>query len=225
MKNSRLAKIAVLLFATTVLSGAALVQNARAQSLLELHLFAPTTATPGQTIAIELWTLYENATSGRPDLAFNATGESATTCSVFPCLSFLVKINLGISAAPHIHTPSGAFVALPSFAKWVRPGAWNTSYTVPSQLGLYGVHMYANYTLKTGPNAYISYFSQTQTTFTVASPAATPADVSNGVSGLASQSLTYVVLGLVVVALVWEALILLWKKTPASATKLIHLRT
>ena len=57
MKTSRLAKIALLLFATTVLSGAAIVQNARAQSLLELHLFAPTTATPGQTIAIELWTL------------------------------------------------------------------------------------------------------------------------------------------------------------------------
>ena len=218
MKNSRLAKIAVLLFATTVLSGAALVQNARAQSLLELHLFAPTTATPGQTIAIELWTLYENATSGRPDLAFNATGESATTCSVFPCLTFLVKINLGSSAPPHIHTPSGAFVALPAFSKWVHPGAWNTSYTVPSQLGLYGVHMYANYTLKTGPNSYISYVSQTQTTFTVTSATATPTDVSNGVSGLASQSLTYGVLGLVVVALLLDALILFWKKTPAKST-------
>src|SRR3989442_1817572 len=216
MKNSHLAKIAILLFAT-VLSGAVVVQNARAQSLLELQLFAPTTSTPGQTIAIELWTLYENATSGRPDLAFNATGESATTCSVFPCLSFLVKINLGISAAPHIHPPAGAFVALPTFAKWVHPGAWNTSYTGPSQLGLYGVPMYANYTLKTGPNAYISYVSQTQTTFTVASAAATPADVSNGVSGLASQSLTYGVLGLVVVALVLDALILFWKKTPAKS--------
>jgi hypothetical protein len=216
MKNSHLAKIAILLFATTVLSGAAIVQNARAQSLLELHLFAPATATPGQTIAIELWTLYENSTSGRPDLAFNATGESATTCSVFPCLSFLVKINLGISAPPHIHTPSGAFVALPTFAKWVHPGAWNTSYTVPSQIGLYGVHMYANYTIKTGPNSYTSYVSQTQTTFTVKSATATPTDVSNGVSGLASQSLTYGVLGLVVVAIILDALILFWKKTPAK---------
>ncbi len=217
MKNTRLAKIALLLFATTVLSGAALVQNARAQSLLELHLFAPTTATPGQTIAIELWTLYENSTSGRPDLAFNATGESATTCSVFPCLSFLVKINLGISAPPHIHTPSGAFVALPTFKQWVHPGAWNTSYTVPSQLGLYGVHMYANYTIKTGPNTYISYVSQTQTTFTVTSATASPTDVSNGVSGLASQNLTYGVLGLVVIALILDALILFWKK-PAAKT-------
>ena len=216
MKNSRLAKIALLLFAITVLSGAAVVQNARAQSLLELQLFAPTTATPGQTIAIELWTLYENATSGRPDLAFNATGESATTCSVYPCLSFLVKINLGISAAPHVHTPSGAFVALPTFAKWVHPGAWNTSYTVPSQLGLYGVHMYANYTIRTGPNAYISYVSQTQTTFTVTSATASPADVSNQVSGLASQNLTYGVLGLVVVTLILDALILFWKKPPTK---------
>jgi hypothetical protein len=216
MKNSHLAKIAILLFATTVLSGAVIVQNARAQSLLELHLFAPATATPGQTIAIELWTLYENATSGRPDLAFNATGESATTCSVFPCLTFLVKINLGSSAPPHIHTPSGGFVALPAFNKWVHPGAWNTSYTVPSQLGLYGVHMYANYTLKTGPNSFTSYVSQTQTTFTVKSATATPTDVSNGVSGLASQSLTYGVLGLVVVAIILDALILFWKKTPAK---------
>src|SRR5207245_10112459 len=132
----------------------------------------PCTATPRQTIAMERWTRYENATSGRPDSAFNATGESATTCSVFPCLSFLVKINLGISAAPHIHTPSGAFVALPTFAKWVHPGAWNTSYTVPSQLGLYGVHMYANYTLKTGTNASISYASHTQTILTLSSAAA-----------------------------------------------------
>ena len=217
MKNSHLAKIAILLFAT-VLSGAALVQNARAQSLLELHLFAPTMATPGQTIAIELWTLYENNTSGRPDLAFNATGESATTCSVFPCLNFLVKINLGISAPPHIHTPSGSFVALPTFKQWVHPGAWNTSYTVPSQLGLYGIHMYANYTRQTGPNAFTSYVSQTETTFTVTSATATPADVSNGVSGLASQSLTYGILGLVVVALVLDALLLFWKKTPAKST-------
>ncbi len=217
MKNSRLAKIAILLFAITVLLGAAVVQNARAQSLLELNLFAPTTSTPGQTIAIELWTLYENATSGRPDLAFNATGESATTCSVYPCLSFLVKINLGISAAPHVHTPSGAFVALPTFAKWVHPGAWNTSYTVPSQLGLYGVHMYANYTIRTGPNAFISYVSQTQTTFTVTSATASPADVSNQVSGLASQNLTYGVLGLVVVTLILDALILFWKKTPTKS--------
>src|SRR3989442_2994650 len=215
MKNSHLAKIAMLLFAT-VLSGAAVVQNGRAQSLLELHLFAPSTATPGQTIAIELWTLYENATSRRPDLAFNATGESATTCSVFPCLTFLVKINLGISAPPHIHTPSGGFVALPAFSKWVHPGAWNTSYTVPSQLGLYGVHMYANYTIKTGPNSFTSYVSQTQTTFTVTSATATPTDVSSAASGLASQNLTYGVLGLVVVAIILDALILFWKKPPAK---------
>jgi hypothetical protein len=127
-----------------------------------------------------------------------------------------VKINLGISAPPHIHTPSGGFVALPTFAKWVHPGAWNTSYTVPSQLGLYGVHMYANYTLKTGPNSYTSYVSQTETTFTVKSATATPTDVSNGVSGLASQNLTYGVLGLVVVALILDALILFWKKTPTK---------
>ena len=217
MKNARLAKIALLLFATTVLSGAAVVQNARAQSLLELHLFAPATATPGQTIAIELWTLFENSTSGRPDLAFNATGESATTCSVFPCLSFLVKINLGISAPPHIHTPSGGFVALPTFKQWVHPGAWNTSYTVPSQLGLYGVHMYANFTVQPTRTTFVSYVSQVQTTFTVTSASATPSDVSNGVSGLASQSLTYGVLGLVVIALILDALILFWKK-PAAKT-------
>src|SRR2546428_7068371 len=217
MKNSRLAKIAILLCAITVLLGAAVVQNARPQSVLDPNLFGPTTSTPGQTIAIELWTLNENATSGRPDLAFNATGESATTCSVYPCLSFLVKINLGISAAPHVHTPSGAFVALPTFAKWVHPGAWNTSYTVPSQLGLYGVHMYANYTIRTGPNAFISYVSQTQTTFTVTSATASPADVSNQVSGLASQNLTYGVLGLVVVTLILDALILFWKKTPTKS--------
>ena len=77
--------------------------------------------------------------------------------------------------------------------------------------------MYANYTIKTGPNAYVSYVSQTQTTFTVASAAATPTDVSNGVSGLASQNLTYGVLGLVVIALILDALILFWKK-PAAKT-------
>src|SRR5690348_980975 len=177
MKRSRIARISIVLFAAAILSGAAVVQDARAQNSLELYLFAPSTAAPGQSIAIELWTLFDNSTSGRPDLAFNATGESATSCSAFPCLTFLVKINLGISAPPHIHTPSGSFVALPSFKQWVHPGAWNTSYTVPSELGLYGVHMYANFTVKTGPTTYTSYVSQAQTTFTVANAPATPSEI------------------------------------------------
>ena len=212
MKNSKLATITIALLAITVLSGTVLVQNVRAQNALNLYLFAPTTANPGQSIGIELWTLYENTTSGRPDLAFNATGESATSCTVFPCLTFVVKINLGIAAPPHIHTPSGGFVALSAFKQWVHPGAWNTSYTVPSQLGLYGVHMYANYTIKTGPNSYTSYISQAQTTFTVANADATHADVTNGVSGLATMNMSYVLLGFIVVAVVLEIVILVWKK-------------
>lgn len=211
----KLARITIALLAITVLSGTVLVQNVRAQNTLNLYLFAPTTATPGQSIGIELWTLYENTTSGRPDLAFNATGESATSCTVFPCLTFVVKINLGIAAPPHIHTPSGGFVALPAFKQWVHPGAWNTSYTVPSQLGLYGVHMYANYTVRTGPGpSTTSYISQTQTTFTVTNTEATPADVTNGVSGLATMNMSYALLGLLVVVVVLEIVILVWKKNP-----------
>ncbi len=214
MKNSKLARITIALLAITLLSGTVFVQNVRAQNALNLFLFAPTTATPGQTIAIELWTVYENTTSGRPDLAFNATGESATSCTVFPCLTFLVNINLRIAAPPHIHTPSNAFVALPAFKQWVHPGAWNTSYTVPSQLGLYGVHMYANYTIKTGPNSFAFYISQAQTTFTVANADATRADVTNGVSGLATMNMSYALLGLLVVAVALELVILVWKKPP-----------
>ncbi len=223
MKNSKLSIATLLILGSIAFSATELVPNAHAQNSLQLFLFAPDTASPGQTVPIELWTIYENTTSGRPDLAFNATGQSATTCSVFPCLTFLVKINLGISAPPHIHTPSGGFVALAAFKQWVHPGAWNTSYTVPSQLGLYGVHMYANYTIKTGPSSYTSYVSQAQTAFTVKNTPATPADVTNGVSGLATasnlttlQDIAYGVLGLVIVAIILDLVILVWKKSPTK---------
>jgi len=215
--KSRLARVFIVLLSASLLSGAVLVQNARAQNTLNIYLFSPATGNPGQTVGIELWTLFDNSTSGRPDLAFNATGETATSCTVFPCLTFLVKINLGISVPPHVHTPGGSLIVLSPFKEWVHPGAWNTSYTVPSELGLYGVHMYANYTVKTGVNAFTSYVSQAQTTFTATNAPITQNDIANGVSGLATMTMSFGILGLVVVAIILDVVILVWKKNPTKA--------
>jgi len=62
------------------------------QNALELHLFAPSTASPGQIIGIELWTIFENVTSNRSDLAFNHTsiGFANTT------LSFRATTNIAL---------------------------------------------------------------------------------------------------------------------------------
>ncbi len=216
MKNARVAIAAMLLLSTiTVLAvPPSIIPKAHAQQSLQLFLFTPRTASPGETVAVELWTIFENTTSGRPDLAFNATGTGTCGVSLFPCLSFLVKINLGISAPPHVHTPSGSFVALAAFKSWVHLGAWNTSYTVPSQLGLYGVHLYANYTIRTGPNAFTSFVSQAETTFSVQTAPATPADLTSNVSSL--QNIVYGVLGLVVLAVILDVLLLFWKKSPVK---------
>ena len=217
MKNLKLSIIALVILGAIALSAAELVPSARASSPLEMQVFAPVTASPGQTISIGLFTLYDNATGAptsttRPDLAYNFT--SATTNRT---LTFNVKINLGIVAPPHIHTPAGAFVALPPFKVWTHQGAWMTNYTVPSQLGLYAVHVYGNYTIvQTGPARTNSYIGEAQTTFTVQNALATPADVTNGVSGLATMSVLYGVLGLAVIAIVLDALILFWKKSPAK---------
>lgn len=178
-------------------------------SSLELHLFAPTTASPGQVISIGLWTIFENATfpgGGRADLAFNNTSVAGNTT-----LSFTVKINLGIAVGPHIHTPTGSLTFLAPFKQWGHPGAWTTSYTVPSDLGLYGVHMYANYTYVNPRGAATSYIAQAQTTFNVQATGAAASDVS----GLANTS--YAILGLAAVADVLGLLLLFWKRTPAKA--------
>jgi hypothetical protein len=86
-----------------------------------------------------------------------------------------------------------------------------TNYTVPSQLGLYAVHVYGNYTIVTARTTSIN-IGEAQTTFTVQNAPATPADVS----GLATMNVLYGVLGLAVIAIVLDALILFWKKTPAK---------
>ena len=216
MKNSKLSIIALVILGTIAVSAAELVPSARASSPLEMQVFAPATASPGQTITIGLFTLYDNATvpagTTRPDLAYNFT--SATTNRT---LTFNVKINLGIVAPPHIHTPAGAFVALPPFKVWTHPGAWMTNYTIPSTLGLYAVHVYGNYTIvTTGPRVVNSYIGEAQTTFSVQNAPASPADVTNGVSGLATMNVLYGVLGLAVIAIVLDALILFWKKSPAK---------
>ncbi len=214
MKNLKRSIIALVILGAIALSAAELVPSARASSALEMQVFAPATASPGQTISIGLFTLFDNTTiaptgTSYPDLAYNFT--SATTNRT---LTFNVKINLGIVAPPHIHTPAGAFVALPPFKVWTHKGAWMTNYTVPSQLGLYAVHVYGNYTIVTPalrPPTTV-YIGEAQTTFTVQNAPATPADVS----GLATMNVLYGVLGLAVIAIVLDALILFWKKSPAK---------
>ena len=220
MKNLKLSIIALAILGTIALSAAELVPSAGASSALEMQVFAPAIASPGQTISIGLFTLFENVTSApttppgntRPDLAYNFTSPTENTT-----LTFNVKINLGIVAPPHIHTPAGAFVALPPFKVWTHNGAWKTNYTIPSQLGLYAVHVYGNYTIvTTGPLRTSVYIGEAQTTFTVQNALATPSDITNGVSGLATMSVLYGVLGLAVIAIVLDALILFWKKSPAK---------
>ena len=217
MKNSKLSIIVLVILGTIILSASELIPSARASSPLEMQLFAPATASPGQTISIGLFTLYDNLTgipagapagTTRPDLAYNYTSSTGANQT----LTFNVKINLGIVAPPHIHTPGGAFVALPPFKVWTHKGAWMTNYTVPSQLGLYAVHVYGNYTVvvTTGPNRITSYIGEAQTTFTVQNGPAAAADLST------TNSVLYGVLGLAVVAVVLDALILFWKKSPAK---------
>ena len=215
MKNSKLSIIVLVILGAIVLSAAELVPSARASSPLEMQLFAPVTASPGQTISIGLFTLYDNLTNAattptgttRPDLAYNATSSTGNNQT----LTFNVKINLGIVAPPHIHTPSNGFVALPPFKVWTHKGAWMTNYTVPSQLGLYAVHVYGNYTVvTTGPLRINSYIGEAQTTFMVQSAPAPAADLST------TMTILYGVLGLAVVAIVLDALILFWKKSPAK---------
>ncbi len=218
MKNLKLSIIALVILGAIALSAAELVPNARASSPLEMQVFAPTTASPGQTISIGLFTLYDNATgipagapagTTRPDLAYNYTSSTGNNQT----LTFKVKINLGSGTVvgPHIHTPSGGLVSLPSFKQWTHPGAWTTNYTVPTQLGLYAVHVYGNYTIvTTGPLRTNSYIGEAQTTFTVQNGPAAAADLST------TNNVLYGVLGLAVIAIVLDALILFWKKSPAK---------
>ncbi len=214
MKIQQLSVIVVLLLGTGALAGTELVPSTHAvqvtQNSLELHLFAPSTASPGQTIAVELWTIFENVTSNRSDLAFNQTSVNVANTT----LSFRVTTNLGV-VPPHIHTPGGSFITLASFTRWVHNGAWNTSYTVPSQLGLYGVHVYANYTVIPSPRGTAtSYITQAETTFSVENAPAT----ASGVSGLATASIDYAVLGLVAVAVVLDLVLLFWKRSPVKSS-------
>ncbi len=184
-------------------------------SLFQLSLHASDPVNPGQTVAVELWTVYNGDT-----LAFNATGTGTPCVILFPCISFNVKTNLGITVPPHVHTPGGSFVPLPALKTWVHPGAWNTSY-VPSQLGFYGVHVYANYTLSPG----VSYVNQAATSFFVQpapSPAptpptpASPSDVANVNSAVGNlQNLVYGVLGVAILAVVLDLAILMKKRTSA----------
>lgn len=172
---------------------------------LELHLFAPITAAPGQVIQIELWTIFENTTSQRSDLAFNNTSVGVANTT----LSFAPKTNVG-TVPPHIHTPAGAFIKLAPFTLWTHPGAWSTNYTVPSQTGLYGVHVYANYTVIPARGAPTSYVTQAETTFLVQDSQAT----ASSLSGIGYVS--YSILGLVAVAVVLGLLILFWKRPTAK---------
>ncbi len=216
MKNLKLSIIALVILGAIALSAAELVPSALASSPLEMQVFAPATASPGQTISIGLFTLYDNATgipagapagTTRPDLAYNYTSSTGNNQT----LTFNVKINLGIVAPPHIHTPSNGFVALPPFKVWTHKGVWMTNYTVPSQLGLYAVHVYGNYTVvTTGPLRITSYIGEAQTTFMVQNAPAPAADLST------TMNVLYGVLGLAVVAIVLDALILFWKKSPAK---------
>jgi hypothetical protein len=213
MKIHQLSAIAVLLLGTAAFAATELVPSTHAvqvtQNSLELHLFAPATASPGQTIGIELWTIFENVTSNRSDLAFNHTsvGFANTT------LSFRATTNIG-AVPPHIHTPGGSFITFAPFTQWVHPGAWNTSYTVPSQLGLYGVHVYANYTVIPARGAATSYITQAETTFSVENAPAT----ASGVSGLSTASVDYAVLGLVAAAVVLDLVLLFWKRSPVKGS-------
>jgi hypothetical protein len=213
MKSSRLVMTIVLLVGSITVSATGLTPQARgantgiAVNAFDIHLFAPSTATPGQTIGIELWTIFANATDNTIDLAYNHTAVGVANTTV----SFTVKTNVG-SVPAHVHTPGGVFVTLTPFKQWVHPGAWNTSYTVPSQTGLYGVHVYANFTIIPARGASSSYITQAEATFTVQNAAATPSDVS----ALATQNMSYALLGLVAVAIVLDLAILFWKKSPAK---------
>jgi hypothetical protein len=212
MKNTRLAMIVVVLIGSFAFSATELVHNTNAignipTNSFDIHVFAPTTASPGDNIAIRMWTIFENATNGVSDLAFNHTSVGVANTTI----SFTVKTNLG-PVPPHIHTAAGAFVTLAPFQEWVHPGAWSTNYTVPSSLGLYGVHVYANFTVIPARGAAVSYITQAETTFSVQSASATASDVS----GLASASVEYGILGLVAVAVVLDLLLLFWKKSPVK---------
>jgi hypothetical protein len=213
MKIHQYSVIAVLLLGTAAFAATELVPSTHAvqvtQNSLELHLFAPDTASPGQTIGIELWTIFENVTSNRSDLAFNHTSVGFVNTT----LSFRATTNIG-AVPPHIHTPGGSFITLPSFTQWVHPGAWNTSYTVPSQLGLYGVHLYANYTVIPARGAATFYITQAETTFLVENAPAT----ASGVSGLTTASVDYAVLGLVAAAVVLDLVLLFWKRSPVKGS-------
>jgi len=213
MKKPQLSVIILMLLGSAAFAATELVPSTHAvqvtQNALELHLFAPSTASPGQIIGIELWTIFENVTSNRSDLAFNHTsiGFANTT------LSFRATTNIG-AVPPHIHTPGGAFITLPLPTQWVHAGAWNTSYTVPSELGLYGVHVYANYTVIPARGTATSYITQAEATFSVESAPAT----ASGVSGLASAPVDYAVLGLVAVAVVLDLVLLFWKRSPVKSS-------
>jgi hypothetical protein len=213
MKKTQLSIIVVLLLGFAAFAATELVPSTHAvqvtQSALELHLFAPSTASPGQTIGIELWTIFENVTSNRSDLAFNHTSVGLANTT----LSFRATTNIG-AVPPHIHTPGGSFVTLASFTQWVHPGAWNTSYTVPSQLGLYGVHVYANYTVIPARGAATTYITQAETTFSVQNAPAT----ASGVSGLATATIDYAVIGLVAAAVVLDLVLLFWKRSPVKSS-------
>jgi len=213
MKIQQLSVIAVLVLGTAAFAATELVPSTHAvqvtQNSLELHLFAPSTASPGQTIGIELWTIFENVTSNRSDLAFNHTSVGFANST----LVFRATTNIG-AVPPHVHTPGGSFITLASFTQWVHPGAWNTSYTVPSQLGLYGVHVYANYTVIPARGAATSYVTQAETTFLVENAPAT----ASGVSGLTTASVDYAVLGLVAAAVVLDLVLLFWKRSPVKSS-------
>ena len=214
MKKPQLSLIVVLLLGSAAFAATELVPPTHAvgnigANSFDIHLFAPSTASPGQNIGIELWTIFENATNGVSDLAFNHTSVGFVNTT----LSFRVTTNVGV-VPPHIHTPGGSFITLTPFTEWVHPGAWNTSYTVPSQLGLYGVHVYANYTVIPARGAATSYITQAETTFSVQDAPAT----ASGVSGLATASVDYGVLGLVAVAVVLGLVLLFWKRSPVKSS-------
>jgi len=214
MEKPQLSVIVILLLGSAAFAATELVPPTHAvgnigANSFDIHLFAPSTASPGQNIAIELWTIFENATNGVSDLAFNHTSVGFVNTT----LSFRVTTNVGV-VPPHIHTPGGGFITLPSFTQWVHPGAWNTNYTVPSQLGLYGVHVYANYTVIPARGAATSYVTQAETTFSVESAPAT----ASGVLGLATASIDYAVLGLVAVAVVLDLVLLFWKRSPVKSS-------
>jgi hypothetical protein len=207
MRNSKLTMV-VLLLSSIAFSSVVLAPDARGVQVLnnslDIHLFAPTTANPGQVIGIELWTIFENATSNRSDLAFNNTSVGVANTTI----SFSVKTNVGVVPA-HVHTPGGSFVTLAPFKQWVHPGAWSTNYTVPSALGLYGVHVYANYTVHTRTTSTF-YVTQAETTFSVVPASASAADLSN------VSYVDYGILGLVAVAVVLGLLLLFWKRSPVK---------